>query len=137
MMVFGSLVIVGGVLAMEAIQRDLLHLRSLLPGLFVTLADKIFPRILPTLPTALFCVALVGVDTTVCLGTYVRAHQRDPFLPFNLISSTLISVLVWFGALKYGPTGAASALLIGVGLTSLPFHLLVWHRTRAGHLPAQ
>jgi hypothetical protein len=136
MMGLGSLVIVGGVFAIEAIHRDLFHIRASLPALLVTLADKIFSRILPTPPTALFCLALLGIDTAICLATYVRAHQRDPFLPFNLISSGLTSVLIWFCALKYGPTGAASALLIGVVCTTLPFHLIVWRRTRAGHSSA-
>lgn len=136
MMAIGSLVIIGGVFVMETIHRDLFHLRSSMPGLFVYLTDKIFPRILPTLPTALYCLALLGVDTAICMATYVRAHQRDPFLPFNLISSGLTSVLIWFCALKYGPTGAASALLAGVVCTTLPFHFLVWRRARAEHTSA-
>src|SRR5204863_8373544 len=78
MMALGSLVVIAGVSAMEAIHRDLFALRSLLPHLFIALSDKIFPRILPTLPTALFCAGLLGANAALGLGTYVRAHQRDP-----------------------------------------------------------
>ncbi|OAI51418.1 hypothetical protein AYO47_07145 [Planctomyces sp. SCGC AG-212-M04] len=133
MMALGSVIVIGGVFTMEAIHRDLFQVRAALPHIAVTLADKIFPRILPTLPTALFCLALLGLHTVLCFGSYVRAHQRDPFLPFNLVSSTLTSVLIWFGTLKYGPTGAAAALLAGMAVANVPFNFIIWRRTRNEH----
>jgi len=132
-MVLGATIVVAGVGLLEAIHGDAGGIRASLPSLVVWFADKVSPRILPTVPTALYCIGLTVVNASLCLGYYIRAHRQDPLLPFNVISAVIISAAIWIGSKQFGPTGAAAAMCAGTLLTTLPFHLLVWRRVRAGH----
>jgi O-antigen/teichoic acid export membrane protein len=87
-------------------------------------------RMLEPLPTALLCGGLIANHLATCAGTYVRAHNRDPFLLAATSSSLLMAVAVWSLGKWFGAVGVGSAYLGIVSLYLLPLHLVIWRNAR-------
>jgi len=94
------------------------------------LFDRLSERMLPLGPTAMFSVAMVLIQFSLCTNLYVRAHKRDPFLIASILSSLTVATLeVWLGNL-YGSTGVAGGYLLGIAFVQVPLWTLIWARTR-------
>lgn len=87
-------------------------------------------RMLPPLPTGLFALAVAVSQIVFCQGSYVRAHNRDPFLVLAVSSNLLTGFLIWLLGSNFGPTGAAVALLSVLLLYVIPSNTLIWSRSR-------
>lgn len=103
-------------------------------GATVTLLERyewfLAGRMLKPLPTFLFGAGVVLNHLAMCAGTYVRAHNRDPFLFAATSSSLLMAGSVWVLGGMYGATGVSAAYLGVVAFYLLPFHGIIWKNAR-------
>ncbi|MDA1231821.1 MAG: hypothetical protein O2856_13695 [Planctomycetota bacterium] len=87
-------------------------------------------RMLPPLPTGIFALAVALSQIVFCQGSYVRAHNRDPFLTLAVSSNLSGGLLIWLLGSNFGPTGAAVAWLTVLLLYVIPSSSWIWDRSR-------
>lgn len=101
------------------------------------LFERLSGRMLPVESTALFALALVVLQISLCTNLYVRAHKRDPFLVAAVISSCTIAGLEFWLGRAQGVQGVAVGYLIGVSCVQFPLWTLIWwHSRRSWHAAA-
>jgi O-antigen/teichoic acid export membrane protein len=88
-------------------------------------------RLLSPLPTALFLLAFVLFQVSLCLTAYLRAHKQEPIMVLSVTSSVAIGVLVWLLGSSYGSLGAAIGYLAVVALFIVPYEVAIWRRCRS------
>lgn len=98
-------------------------LGSLWPGLAA--------RLLPPWPTALFALVVVLGLVPNFQWAYIHAHKQSPHVVLSVVSSVVTGVLIWWWGARWGPAGAALAMLAVLVFFSLPVWTWVWWRCRA------
>lgn len=93
-------------------------------------AEKLADRLLPPWPTAVLALAAIVCHLPRSQDIYLRAHRREPQLLLNIVTSSLIGVLIWQLGGRYGPLGAALGMLAVSGLLTLPLKTWLWFRCR-------
>lgn len=101
-----------------------------LPVIPLELAERLADRLLTFGPTALFCAATLLTLGARCLGVYVLAHKRDPYIRLALLPSIVAAPVVYFTGRHYGPTGEAVGLLCVAALLTLPISAWIWSTCR-------
>lgn len=94
------------------------------------LFERLASRMLPASTTAVLALAMLLLQFALCVNLYVRAHNRDPFLPASLVSSLTISSLQVVLGLSYGTFGVAIGYLFGIACVQVPLWTAIWLRTR-------
>lgn len=97
----------------------------LLTGMAHPLAD----RFLPLPPTVLFLLATLFHQVRHAMGSYLRAHKREPYLVISIIEAGLILAVLfplgkWFGAM-----GMAAGFLSVTSVMFVPA-LIIFQRCR-------
>ena len=87
-------------------------------------------RLLPTIPTITFSVAILVAHFPQCLGVYLRAHKRDPLLWLTVVANSIIGILVWQVGSRFGILPAAICFLTVLTLVTLPGTTWIWLRCR-------
>jgi hypothetical protein len=90
-------------------------------------------RLLDPFTTALLLLAVVLYHFPQCQAFYIRAHKKELLMPISITSSILIGLSVWWFGKEHGPTGAAAAYLVIVGLVIVPWQTRIWARCRHEH----
>lgn len=101
-----------------------------LPHVPHAFAHKLSDRLLPLLPTALFCLGTLLTMAPRCAGYYVLAHKRDPFMWLALSPWMANIPAVYFLGRAYGPTGQAAGYVALAVLLWLPTSLWIWFWAR-------
>jgi uncharacterized membrane protein len=86
-------------------------------------------RLLPPFETGLLAISAIVLQIFACLGVYLRAHRREPFLFLGLIGNGVIGVLVVFMGMNFGSVGAVASFLC-IQLALLPFAIKIWKNFR-------
>jgi len=102
---------------------------SLIWGMYA-LDFRLASRLLPPWPAGVFFLAIVLYHVPRCQEIYLRAHKREPTLVANILSCSLIGLLVWLLGARYGAEGAAWGYLAVVALFNLPVKTWLWLRCR-------
>jgi hypothetical protein len=96
--------------------------------------NAIFTQIASRMPnvwsTAIYSVAFIALQPTLCISIYVRAHKRDPFLIPVIIASLTVAVLVFWLGSNYGIVGSGSGYLFAIAVVQTPIWVLVWYQSR-------
>ena len=71
-------------------------------------APRYAARMLPLLPTAIFCVSLGVQNVVICWASYVRLFRIEPFLRINLLWTSLIAVAAVVLGTRFGALGIAA-----------------------------
>ncbi len=116
MLLCGSLVLCGGVAALDAIPWDI--------------ATRLSERLLPLAPTAVLCAAVWLLHISRCQSIYILAHKRDPLLIPGLTLTGLIALFVWIGGRDYGAMGAALGYLVVAAVLYVPIWTWIWSKCR-------
>jgi hypothetical protein len=103
---------------------------SLIWGLYA-IESRLAPRLLPPWPAGIFFLAIVLYHVPRCQEIYLRAHKREPTLVANVLSCSLIGLLVWILGARFGAEGAAWGYLAVVALFNLPVKTWLWLRCRS------
>ncbi|MHC4945615.1 MAG: polysaccharide biosynthesis protein [Planctomycetota bacterium] len=77
-------------------------------------------RFLSILPTTLFLSAVFLQLIRFSLGTYLRAHKREPYLLLSVIEAVLTLAILYPLAKNYGATGLAFGFLIVSAILIFP-----------------
>jgi len=94
------------------------------------LGHPLSQRILPPLPTALFVLAAVLMQVSLCQTAYLRAHKREPLVAMSTVFGLTVGVLVWSLGSRFGAAGAATGYLSAV-IMAVAWETRIWLRCRA------
>ncbi len=87
---------------------------------------RISQHLLPVIPTALLSLAFIAYQFVMCIGIYVRAHRRDPFLVASVVSCLFLAAAEFWLGRNYGATGVSVAYVTGVTLVLTPFYSRIY-----------
>jgi O-antigen/teichoic acid export membrane protein len=91
----------------------------------------LYDRMLPTLPTALFAIAIVALVIPESQWIYIHAHKKSPHLAIAAVGAVLSLLSFWWLGRGFGALGVAIAYLGMIMLFYLPLWSLVWWNFRA------
>ena len=87
-------------------------------------------RFADTVTTGLLVATAVAHHFTHCFAVVLRAERRDPLLPFTVVGSVLLVIVVWICARYGGPRDIALANL-ALTLPGIPLVIFLYWRQRA------
>lgn len=94
------------------------------------LAQNLADRVLSPEATLVFAAAIAVFHIPKCMGIYVLAHRRDPFLVPGVISSAAIALAAWQLGMRYGPLGVGVGYLAVIVLFYVPCWWAIWTNCR-------
>lgn len=95
---------------------------------------RLYSRMLPELPTALFLAGSLLSTATLPLATYLRAHKQEPFLLPTVAGAACLVLSLLALTPRYGGLGAALAYL-GTVVLLTPLTLGIWNSRRKAWYP--
>jgi hypothetical protein len=105
-------------------------LLALLPHLPFAFCQQLSGRFLDWNVAAVFAAALLPSHIIQCLSIYIRAHKQDPIMLVTCLGNLALGIAVFYLGRHYGPSTVAVAMLLVLGLITMPGVTWIWIRSR-------